>query len=91
MKLLTEATGIAPLSATFSKLHARQEIVDPILIELPPSNMPSTVPRNSIPQDKWGEIVQRNVKGESLRKLAEDFGVSYETIRQIIKNQKIYQ
>jgi hypothetical protein len=42
-------------------------------------------PRSILPQEKWGEIAKRYANGESLRKLAESNGVSYETIRQAIK------
>ncbi len=42
-------------------------------------------PRTHLPQDKWQEIAHRNASGESLRQLAEIYGVSYEAIRQVIK------
>jgi hypothetical protein len=66
-------------------LHEKQEIVDLLFYEVSTSNTRFSVPRSSIPEDKWDEIVQRNANGESLRKLAVEYIVSYETIRQIIK------
>jgi len=84
----TEATGIAPLSATFSKLHARQEILDPIMIiteklTSEPSNFTQKA-NLTIPVEKWSEIAMRHANHESLRQLAHEFGVSHETIRQVL-------
>ena len=88
MKFLTEATGIAPLSATFSKLHQRQEILDPIMIIGEKSNSePSSILQKSnltVPFEKWGEIAARHANHESLRQLAREYGVSHETIRQVL-------
>lgn len=37
-----------------------------------------------IPQDRWPEVVAR-AKGEGLRSIARDFGVSHETVRAILR------
>ena len=67
------------------KLHERQEIVDPILIS--PSKKSEgrySSPLTRIPKEQWEEVNRRNADGESLRRLAEAYGVSYEAIRQIV-------
>ena len=42
-------------------------------------------PRRSIPSIEWSAVVRRVVDNEEpLRKVAEDYGVSYETVRRTI-------
>ncbi len=72
-------------------LHERQEISDPIFMsksfQFKRSKRPLTrysTPRTQIPQDKWQEIATKNASGESLRQLAQVYGVSHEAIRQVI-------
>jgi hypothetical protein len=72
------------------KLHEQQEIVDPIL--LPPSKKPRSrysVSLTQIPECQWEEVAHRKASGESLRQLATMYGVSHETIRQILMRMRI--
>jgi hypothetical protein len=43
------------------------------------------VPKRSIPREKWPTVLRRVVENqEPLRKIAGDYGVSYETVRRVI-------
>ena len=42
-------------------------------------------PRYGVPRDQWPNVVQRIEQGESLRRVAKDYGVSYETIRRVLR------
>jgi len=42
-------------------------------------------PRRGIPQEQWPDVVRRVEHGESLRRVASDYHVSYETIRRVIR------
>jgi hypothetical protein len=44
---------------------------------------PGTKPLR-IPQDRWPEVLAR-AKGEGLRSIARDFGVSHETVRAVLQ------
>jgi hypothetical protein len=67
------------------KVHERQEIVDPI--NYPPVSARSPtclryrVAHTRIPEQRWVEVHERYSRGESLRVLGPDYGVSYEAIR----------
>jgi DNA-directed RNA polymerase specialized sigma24 family protein len=68
------------------RLHERQEIVDPILrLAHRTSQGRSSMPLTHIPEEQWEEVVRRNASGESLRQLAKVYGVSHETVRQLVK------
>jgi hypothetical protein len=68
-------------------LYERQEIVDPIrVVAHKNSQSRYSAALNQIPQEKWVEVAQRHVNGESLRQLGRIFHVSHEAIRQIVKN-----
>jgi hypothetical protein len=69
-------------------LHKRQEILGPILnigekLKPEPSNFPQKA-NLTVPLEKWSEISVRHANHESLRQLAHEFGVSHETIRQVL-------
>ena len=42
-------------------------------------------PRYGIPLEKWPDILKRVEQGDSLRQIAQDYGVSYETVRRTVK------
>jgi len=42
-------------------------------------------PRRGIPQEQWPDVVRRVEHGESLRRVASDYHVSYETIRRVLR------
>ncbi|HZT99029.1 MAG TPA: hypothetical protein VFA10_05185 [Ktedonobacteraceae bacterium] len=45
-----------------------------------------TKPRRAIPSEEWPTVLRRVVENqEPLRQVARDYGVSYETIRRIIR------
>lgn len=73
-------------------LHEQQEIENPMLYGLEaecdrPAITPRRyyTPRTRLPQDLWPEISERHAKGESLRQLGKAYGVSYESVRQVIR------
>ena len=43
------------------------------------------MPLTRIPEKQWEEVAQRHATGESLRRLAEFYGVSHEAVRQIVR------
>ena len=67
------------------KLHERQEILDPLPSAKPKHRGRYLMPLTHIPEEQWQEIARQNTGGESLRQLAKAYGVSYETIRQIVR------
>ena len=42
-------------------------------------------PQYGIPPEKWADVLHRIEQGEPLRQIAQDYGVSYETIRRTVK------
>ncbi len=84
----TEVTGFNPSSAIHFPLHNRHEILDPIPVPavIRVSNLRKSV---KLFQQQINFIIQRHNSGASLRQLAADFGVSYETIRQYIKKHNL--
>jgi hypothetical protein len=67
-------------------LHEIQKIIDPLFLFVVASQTRYYVKPTQIPQDKWQEVASRKANGESLRTLAVAYGVSYETIRQVLKS-----
>ena len=55
---------------------------------LPPQQQrrpgPAT-PRRGIPRDQWPDVLRRTEQGDSLRHIANSYGVSYETVRRTLK------
>ena len=44
-----------------------------------------TKPARIIPRDRWPEVLER-AQGESLRRIAREFGVSHETVRAVLRS-----
>ena len=42
-------------------------------------------PRWKIPPSEWGTVLQRVEQGEPLRRIARDYGVSYEAVRRVLR------
>ena len=42
-------------------------------------------PRRGIPRDQWPDVLHRSEQGDSLRQIANSYGVSYETVRRTVK------
>jgi len=42
-------------------------------------------PRRGIPRDQWSEVLRRTEQGDSLRHIANSYGVSYETVRRTVR------
>src|SRR5215470_11533761 len=42
-------------------------------------------PRRGIPRDQWPDVLRRTEQGDSLRQIANSYGVSYETVRRMLK------
>jgi len=43
------------------------------------------IPRRGIPRDQWPDVLHRMEQGDSLRQIANSYGVSYETGRRTLK------
>ena len=43
------------------------------------------IPRRAIPRDQWPDVLRRTERGDSLRQIANSYGVSYETVRRTLK------
>jgi DNA-binding NarL/FixJ family response regulator len=44
-----------------------------------------THPHYGIPPEKWLDVLHRAEQGETLRQIAQDYSVSYETVRRTVK------
>jgi hypothetical protein len=66
-------------------LYERQEIVDPLLSAKFWQQDRRSIHTTHIPEREWSEVAQRYDNSESLRQLARAYGVSHESIRQVIK------
>jgi len=44
-----------------------------------------THPHYGIPPEQWPDVLSRIKQGDTLRQIAKDYGVSYETIRRTVK------
>jgi DNA-binding NarL/FixJ family response regulator len=42
-------------------------------------------PHYGIHPEKWHDVLRRVEQGDSLRQIAQDYGVSYETVRRTVK------
>lgn len=45
-------------------------------------------PKYGIPPEHWPDVVRRIEQGESLRTVARDYNVSYETIRRVLRSSE---
>jgi hypothetical protein len=58
---------------------------DPIVVSLADHPQAVPDPRWKIPPSEWATVLQRVEQGEPLRHIACDYGVSYETIRRVLR------
>jgi hypothetical protein len=58
---------------------------DPLLVSLPGHPQALADPRWKIPPSEWGTVLQRVEQGEPLRHIANDYGVSYEAVRRVLR------
>jgi hypothetical protein len=73
--LLTDASG-DPLE------HA---LPDPLVVSGPQRRSRQDDPHWRIPASQWPTILRRVEQGESLRQMGRQYGVSYETIRRVLR------
>jgi hypothetical protein len=78
-----------PTSTLSQKLqHILLEVAIPPIIETQRRPGPKGIPYG-IPEDKWPTVLQRVLENhESYRKVANDYGVSRETIRRLVQASK---
>ena len=58
---------------------------DPLLVSLPAHPQAVADPRWKIPPSAWATVLQRVEQGEPLRQVARAYGVSYETVRRVLR------
>jgi len=58
---------------------------DPFVVTLPQRRPGSANPCWKIPSSEWPTVLRRIEQGESLRKVARDYHVSYEVVRRVIR------
>ena len=58
---------------------------DPMLLSLPHHPQAVADPRWKIPPSAWATVLQRVEQGEPLRQVARAYGVSYETVRRVLR------
>ncbi len=62
--------------------HPTPELDDPLPHV---QRRPGSEPHWKIPVAQWSTVLHRIDQGEPLRKVASDYGVSYETVRRVIQ------
>jgi hypothetical protein len=66
--------------------QSEQALENPTIVSLLQRRPGPDVPQWKIPLSEWPNVVRRIVENqESLRKVARDYGVSYETIRRVVR------
>ena len=82
---------LAPHGKLYKELLALEQMlgsIPPIIIAQ--RNPGSTKPRYGIPPEEWPTILHRVIENqEPLRTIAGDDGVSYETVRRIIRTARV--
>ena len=74
-----------PSSTLYRKLQiVLSEIETPLVIEAQRRPGPKEIPYG-IPEHQWPTVLRQIEQGESLREVASDYSVSYETVRRIIR------
>ena len=58
---------------------------DTLLVSLPDHPHAVPDPRWKIPPSQWGSVLQRVEHGEPLHHIARDYGVSYDTVRRVLR------
>lgn len=60
-------------------------LTDPLIVSRPQHHLGSDNPHWKIPPTEWPSVLSRIDQGETLRKVARDYGVSYEVVRRVIR------
>ena len=79
-----------PTSTLYRKLQIvlSQDVQTPLVIETQRRPGPKDIPYG-IPEDQWTTVLKRVLENhESYRKVANDYGVSRETIRRLVQASK---
>ncbi len=82
--------------APHGKLYQRLLTLEQLLGSIPPiitaqRHLSSTTPRYEIPPEEWPNIIRRVIENqEPLRKVAQDYAVSHETMRRVIRGTHGY-
>ncbi len=58
---------------------------DPRVVSLTDHPQAVPDPRWKIPPAEWGIVLQRVEQGQALRRIARDYGVSYEAVRRVLR------
>ena len=58
---------------------------DPLLVPLSGHPQALADPRWKIPPSEWATVLQRVEQGEPLRHIARDYGMSYESVRRVLR------
>ena len=81
---------VAPLGKLFQRLLALEHLLGSIPPLLPSQrNAGPREPHYGIPMEEWPNVERRVIEHhESLRQVAADYGVSYETVRRILRTSR---
>ena len=81
---------VAPLGKLLHRLLALEHLLGSIPPLLPSQhNAGPREPHYGIPKEEWPNVVARVIeRHESLRQVAADYGVSYETVRRILRTSR---
>ena len=60
----------------------------PVLLPQQQRRPGPATPRRGIPLDQWPDVLHRIEQGDSLRQIAKSYGVSYETVRRVVRTAR---
>jgi hypothetical protein len=60
-------------------------LTDPLVVSRPQRLWATDDPHWKIPPPQWPTVLRRVEQGESLRQMGRQYGVSYETIRRVLR------
>jgi DNA-binding NarL/FixJ family response regulator len=61
----------------------------PLSVFSPQQRRPGpATPRRGIPLEQWPDVLHRIEQGDSLRQIAKSYGVSYETVRRVVRTAR---
>jgi hypothetical protein len=62
-----------------------QALTDPLVVSRPQRHPRPDDPHWKIPPAEWPSVLRRIEQGETLRKVAEEYGVSHEAVRRVVR------
>jgi hypothetical protein len=72
--------------SAYSNGPFEQALDNPIVLSFSQNRPDPDTPQWKIPVSEWQNVVRRVVENqEPLRRVADDYGVSYETVRRVVK------